>query len=717
VSNRDAGSASSFCDLRGESVAARESGSGAPAARAKQRREVMAKTAFEAGVEYQRAGQLDVAERLYASVAPGHPHYPSARFLLGSIALVSERTGLAMELLQEATRLDPGNSRYRAGLGEAYRRLGQLEQAFDCFEIAFGLEPQFAQSALQLAELLEVTGQLEIAAGYYEHLVLLQPGNTALAAKLAELRAAAGSAARVSTWGGSSEVLVRAWLALAGAHLALKRPGAAVTACRGALACAPGRAGTLVRLGLALRAAGLSDEACQRFEQALELQPDDLDALLGLVDALRDLGRIDATIPVLHRALAVQENPDLRSVLVTWMPYAPGYTDAQILAECGAWEQHHALHLAPAAARPGARAAGQRLRIGYVSPHFCKHVSQLFVPPLLSNHDHGAVEVCLYSDVRTPDAETEYLRAFADVWRDVAGWSDARLAEQVQADGIDILVNLTMHSKENRLLLFARKPAPVQLCWLAYPGTTGLGAMDYRVTDPHLDPPGTDLSVYRERSLYLPDTFWCYAPRETPEVNALPALQRGHITFGSLNNFIKVNAPLLELWAELLHAVPRARLLLLAPLGDFRTRVSNLLERQGVARERVSFVDRQLRSDYLATYHEIDLGLDPFPCTGHTTSFDAAWMGVPVVTLRGQTVIGRAGVTVAKNLGLPELIADTPEEYLRIAIGLSSDLARLAELRAVLRPRMQASPLVDGPRFARNMEALYRVAWSESGSP
>jgi predicted O-linked N-acetylglucosamine transferase (SPINDLY family) len=267
----------------------------------------------------------------------------------------------------------------------------------------------------------------------------------------------------------------------------------------------------------------------------------------------------------------------------------------------------------------------------------------------------------------------------------------------VRQDRIDVLVDLTMHMATNRILVFARKPAPVQVCWLAYPGTTGLSTIDYRLTDPHLDPPGPDDRHYAEQSIRLPDCFWCYDPLAgQPAVNPLPALAQGHVTFGSLNNFCKVNAAVLKLWA---------------PEGASRAYALEQLQREGIAKDRVTFVASQPRAQYLEIYHHIDVGLDSFPYNGHTTSLDSFWMGVPVVTLVGQTAVGRAGACQLRNLGLPEWIAATPEQFVTIAVAAAGDLARLGQLRATLRDRMGKSPLMDALRFARNIEAAYRGMW------
>ena len=334
--------------------------------------------------------------------------------------------------------------------------------------------------------------------------------------------------------------------------------------------------------------------------------------------------------------------------------------------------------------------------------------------PLLRHHDRSLFEIFLYASVERPDAVTDDYRAWAgDNFRDIRRMDDVSAAELVRRDRIDILVDLALHGAGHRLRLFACKPAPIQITWLGYPGTTGLDSIDYRLTDPFLDPPGTDLGVYAETSWHLPETFWCYDGLEADlPVRPLPALNAGFITFGCLGSPRKVHPAAISLWARLLGANPGSRLLLVAE-EHARASIREGFAGAGIDAERIELTGRVRRGEYLAHYNRIDIALDTFPFAGGTTSLDAVWMGVPVVTLSGGTVLHRAGVSIAMNLGLPELVAASPEEYVSVATALARDVERLSVLRAGLRSRLQASPLGDAPRFARHLEAAYRTVWAQ----
>jgi predicted O-linked N-acetylglucosamine transferase (SPINDLY family) len=340
--------------------------------------------------------------------------------------------------------------------------------------------------------------------------------------------------------------------------------------------------------------------------------------------------------------------------------------------------------------------------------------------PLFRNHDREAFEIFCYSGVGRPDVFTREFQRLAGQWRNTAGVTDDALAEMIRQDGIDILVDLAQHTAGNRLPVFARQPAPVQVSFAGYPASTGLSQIEYRISDRYLEAGASEMGDGRsqidrraERVFFI-DSFWCYDPSGMQvAVNALPAVGRGQVTFGSLCSFSKINPPVLKLWARVLGAVKDSRLVLLSGLGSHRAQTAEVLEREGIARKRVEFFERRPRQAYLESYHSLDVMLDPFPYGGHTTSLDALWTGVPVVSLAGSTPVSRAGLSILSNLGLPELVASSAKDYVRIAAELAGDLPRLAELRRTLRSRMEASVLMDGALFARQLEAAFRAAWVE----
>jgi predicted O-linked N-acetylglucosamine transferase (SPINDLY family) len=269
-----------------------------------------------------------------------------------------------------------------------------------------------------------------------------------------------------------------------------------------------------------------------------------------------------------------------------------------------------------------------------------------------------------------------------------------------------------MHTSGNRLLTFARKPAPVQVAYLAYCGTTGLAVMDYRLTDPYLDPPGCGDENYSEWSVRLPRTYWCYQPLDMGlDVGPLPASIAGHVTIGSFNTFAKVTDPAIRAWSRILRAVSRSRLVISAPLGPHRQRIAGMMKEEGVDSNRIEFFNRLPTKDYFAMYYRMDLTLDSFPCSGATTTCDSLWMGSPVVSLVGATAIARSGTSILGNVGLAELVGHDSEDYVRIALGLINDLPRLAHFRASLRERMASSPLMDARQFAKDVESAFRGMW------
>jgi len=464
-------------------------------------------------------------------------------------------------------------------------------------------------------------------------------------------------------------------------------------------------------LALCLYDLGRIDEALPSAQTAVKLNPRDASYrnTLGLI--LKEDGQIEPAIDQLHAAVEIEpQNPIIHGGLVYLLEFDPRSTARSLLAHQRQWNQRHAV-LLKRFIRPHAndRDPDRRLRIAYVSPYFWEHAESFYVVPLLESHDPAQVEIHCYSDSNRPDAATQRLKSAAHAWHDIVGFTHQQLAEKIRADRIDIAIDLSMHMASSRALTFALKPAPVQIAWLAYPGGIGLDAIDYRITDPFLDPPELGDSDYHEKSIRLPSTWVCYDPMSDQP----PAIRRppGPICFGSLNNPCKLTDSLLQLWAAVLRAVPDSQILIQAISSAHRDRIRSTFQSQGVPPARVHFAPRFPRREYLRAYDSIDICLDPFPANGGTTSYDALWMGVPLITLPGQTAIGRAGVSILQNVGLPDLIAKSPDDFVKSAANLAADTARLTNLRSTLRAKFQSSPLMNFPKFAADMEAAYRQTW------
>jgi protein O-GlcNAc transferase len=449
------------------------------------------------------------------------------------------------------------------------------------------------------------------------------------------------------------------------------------------------------------------------YRAAIELDAGYAEPHTNLGNLLKDRGEIDAAIGCYRRAIELR--PDLSALhsnLLLSLHYHPGYSPADLEREHRTWAERHVTPLLAARRSHENAAEPERpLRVGYVSPDFREHPVARFVLPLFREHDRRQFEVFAYSDVTDPDAVTGLLRGHVDQWRDVATLKDELLADVVRADGIDLLVDLAAHSGRNRLLTFARKPAPVQVTYLAYCSTTGVDAIDYRVTDRFLDPPEAP-EHYAETSIRLPHCYWCYSAPPLAETGPpTPQRRAGPPTFGCLNNFAKVSDLTLDLWMALLQRIPEARLLAYARTEAHRDRVRRALRAAGVAESRATFAGRQSLADYLDTYRSIDVGLDPHPYGGGTTTCDALWMGVPVVSLAGNTAVSRAGSTLLSNIGLEHLVARSKEQYVELAAGLIRDAEGLAALRRQLRERIESSPAMDAKQFVGDLEAAFRAAW------
>jgi len=484
--------------------------------------------------------------------------------------------------------------------------------------------------------------------------------------------------------------------------------------CEDALDIDPRQADALELLGLMGHRNRDLGSAIEYFSRSVKAWPNNAIFHNNLGSMLVQSGRTEEAAGLFRRALEIDPGlHEARTNLLFIMVLLDGVRPEEIYAEHVAWAKIHADPL-PALSRghANARDPERRLRVGYVSADFRQHALSYFIEPALELHDAAAFELVCFHSGRVVDAVTRRLMGHVEHWHEIADLDDAEAAGLIRGEGIDILVDLSGHLRGNRLLAFARRPAPVQVTYLAYPSTTGMAAMDYRFTDAICDPPGATDRYYRETLLRLPRCMLCYQPHaDMPAVAALPARNKGRVTFASMNGANKVTARMLSVWARILEAVPDSSIVFTTVPEQGRDRIRNALQGAGVEASRITLHDYLDKRDFWALYEGIDILLDTFPCNGGTTSCEAIWLGAPVVTLCGEVFQSRLGLRILGSLGLGDLIARNDEEYVRIAVELARDTGRLEALRTGLRERMRASCLTDAPAYARDLESAYRSVW------
>lgn len=659
-------------------------------------------------------GQQEEAAACFTEALRLRPDYTEAHYNRALVRRSQHRLDEAAASFREALRLRPGFFEAANNLGLVLLAQGELTEAEAVLRQAVALRPELALGHANLATVLRAQGRLADAVAAYRWAVQLQPGAPdllnacGLALKdLGQLdEAAACFQQALQPWPTYAEAL---------SNLGLTRTAQgeleeAVACFTEALQQRPDLAEIHANLGLALRRQGRLEEAAAALHEALRLRPDCAEAHNTLGGVLQDQGDLAAALACYREA--VRLGPDFaaaQSNVLFCLNNDPAVEADALFQEHRRWGEQHDRPWPPHANEPD---PGRRLRVGYVSPDFRRHAVARFFEPILAHHDPAQVEVFCYAEVACPDATTERLRALAHGWRFTCGLSDAQVAEQVRADRIDLLIDLAGHTANNRLLVFARKPAPVQATFLGYPNTTGLRAIDYKLTDAVLDPP-SDPVRHTETLVRLPCGLGCFQPPATaPAVSPLPAQRQGCFTLGSLHGLARINEAVLDLWSQVLHALPAARLLLRRDTltGAVRDRLLRQFAARGIAAERLELRHAVDARGHLGVYDAIDLALDVFPWSGCTTTCEALWMGVPVLTLYGNRHAARLTAAVLTAVGLTETIAATPAEFVARAAALARREDHLAELRAGLRERVRAS-LCDGRRAARQMEEAYRRLW------
>lgn len=505
--------------------------------------------------------------------------------------------------------------------------------------------------------------------------------------------------------------------ALAHAYIALYDWPAAAQVLNEIIAIWPRKAEMHNNLGSVYQTMGRVQDAIAAFEAALQINPRLGVALNNLGSAYQDLGDFEQAERCSRQCLAAAPSDlQARSNLLVLLNYLPDADPDKVYKEHIEWGRIAEARIPRLESVKSACNPQRRLRLGYLSPDFREHSVASFIEPVLKQHDRSRFEVCCYSNLPLPDETTLRIKAAVDGWRDIDKLSDADAARLIREDRIDILIDLAGHTGNNRLGIFAAKPAPLQMTWMGYPNTTGLTTIDYRITDGIADPAGEE-EYYSEILLRLGGCFLCYQPYlDAPEVAPLPASANGHVTFGSFNNFSKLNHGVLRLWSEVLRQVPGSRLLLKCPAltdGDVRERVSATLQELGIGAERVDLLGHtRTRQEHLALYARVDIALDTCPYNGTTTTCEALWMGVPVLSVLGKRHAGRVGASLLNAAGLTDWLADTPESFVEIARTRAADLPRLERLRGLLRGQLEKSSLCDAAGFVRRLEDALCQAWA-----
>jgi len=642
--------------------------------------------ALATAVEHHQAGRLQAAEQLYRLILQVEPNHAEAIHHLGIIAHQLGRYEVAVEYIQRAIGLKDDVAAFHNNLGKAYRALRRIPEAVACCRRALQLDPHCADAHYDLGNLLKDQGNLDEAVACYRRALQLRPDD---------------------------------YRVLNNLGVALKDQGQleeAIACYRQVLQLRPDDVEPHNNLGVAFCEQGAPSQAVACYRRALQLNPADTELHYNLGTACKDQGDLDEAIACYRRALELK--PDYvaaHSSLLATLSYRAGVTPRELAEAHAEFDRRHAAPLGGTfAPQENVRDRYGPLRLGFVSPDLRRHPVAYFLVRTLENLDQQRQPTICYSDHAFEDDWTRRFQAAATRWRNVSAMSDQRLAEQIRADRIDVLFDLAGHTAHNRLLMFARKPAPIQITWIGYEGTTGLAAMDYLLADRHVVPEGAECN-YRERVLRMPDGYLCYdPPAAAPPVGPPPSLARGYATFGSFNNLAKITAEVVAVCAEILRRAPSARLLMkYRGLGDpnVKRRYLDLFAAQGVEPRRLELLPFGTYAEYLQTYQQVDLALDPFPFSGSATTCEALWMGVPVITCPGATFAGRHSLSHLSNIGLTDTIARDLGQYVELAVSLAADGPRLASLRAGLRQRMAASPLCDGKRFAANLTATLRKLW------
>ena len=662
---------------------------------------------------------LDEALSAWRRVAALQPRAAEIRAAIGEVLRRLGRADEAIAAWREAVALRPDSAVLHYNLGNLYGEAGRLAEAVACYRGAAKHAPDMMEAHYNLANLLVKLGRLDEAVAAYRVAARLAPDFPAVHNNLGraleglgrpdEAAAAYRAAIALNPGDGDVHANLGNLLAASGAY------GPAAESYRNAVAIQPGNAEAHYNLGNALKDLGRLDESAASYRAAIAVREDYVEAHTNLGTVLMDEGDVAGAIAAYRRAVAAApEFVHAHSNLLFALCFADDLAPDAVYREHLRYDSMHVKPFAVAARHDNGNDPERPLRVGYLSPDFRRHPGGHALLQMLEFHDRNAVSVFCYNAGTGADDITALSRRHADHWRDCAMASDRELAELIRGDGIDILVECAGHMDGSRLLMCGRwKPAPLQVSFPLYPNTTGVSAIDYRIVDPYFAQPEADC-WHRERLIRMPDVHICYRPSRAdidpaPEP---PCIADGFVTFGAFNNLAKFGPATIAAFADVLKAVPDSRLMIkwkrLEDAGR-QARLRGLFQARGIDSERLVLAG--FAADPYTPYRALDIALDTVGVNGGTSTCDALWMGVPVVTRYGDTPFSRVGLCHLTNVGLTELVADSAEAYVATAARLATDAARLAELRHGLRRRFAASPLMDGRRYTRNLEDAFRRIW------
>ncbi|MCE9640839.1 MAG: tetratricopeptide repeat protein [Betaproteobacteria bacterium] len=671
------------------------------------------------GVILKNLGRLEESAASYRRALQINRNYSQAHGNLGATLQKLGRPEEAEASYRQALRIDPNYARAHGNLGAVLHDLKQLDEAEASFRRALRLNPNDAETHANLGITLKDLGRLDEAEASVRRAIEIDPdglealGN--LGAVLLDLGRASEAEAAYRRALELDPDNFKAHNNLGAVLLELGRTEEAEASLRRALAIEPEFAEALSNLGISLRDQGRLEASEASYRRALDIKPDSADTLGNLGGVLHDMGRIEDSVASYRRALEI--DPDCartRSNLLFCLSQIAETGPEELFAEhCRFGAQFEPRLRAKWPSFDGPRDPERALRVGFVSADFRNHAMAYFVEPVLAALSRfPRLSLYAYSNHVIEDAVTQRLRDCFAHWNSVAGLSDEAMATRVFDDGIDILIDLSGHTARNRLIAFAGKPAPVQASWMGYPGTTGLSAMDYYLADRLFLPAGQFDDQFTEKIVCLPANAPFLPSREAPPVSGLPAADKGHLTFGSFNRLGKLSHSVVSVWSRLLRALPDARMV----LGAMREgeRYDSLIEwfdREGVSRQRLDFIPRSDMKTYLGQHYQVDICLDTFPYNGGTTTLHALWMGVPTITLAGNTTAGRTGASILGHVGLEEFVARDADDFMRKGVFWASRLEALSEIRAGLRHRIEMSEISQPQLIAAGLEQALRVMW------